>query len=164
MSSVVQAVIQHNLSPEQIMLLPEIFNKANFIDKEDSLRWDGTKIDIDFLQQYWKKTSEDFISRPWSEEDLALLQNDKVSFHFYQPNLVSFDTHLKASIYKSNTETKSQFDLLVKTVALIMDAVDIIIIENWYHDEAFDSDNAFTVEIIRTKVKSRNLPFWGIDL
>ena len=45
-----------------------------------------------------------------------------------------------------------------------MDAVDIIIIENWYHDEAFDSDNAFTVEIIRTKVKSRNLPVWGIDL
>lgn len=126
--------------------------------------WSSPNVNTDFLEKYWKKTTENFLKTPWGIEDLALLENDKLSLHFYQRNLVSFDSYLKAGVYKSNAAAKTEFDLLVKSIALLLKASDIIIIEDSYYDYAFAADNCFTVEMIRQKLKTINLPFYEIDL
>jgi hypothetical protein len=166
MGSVTEAAIQHKLSSKEIFSLRELFNETDFIDtKELKWAWTASNINPTFLETYWKTTWEDQIKKgSWGIEDMALLENGDFSLHFHQPNLVSFSTGLKSTIYNYNPVIKTEFDLMAKQIALLMNATDIIIIEDWHYGEAFDVDDKLTVEIIREGVMKRNFRFCEIDL
>jgi hypothetical protein len=165
MGSIIEAVIEHKLSPEEILLLPESLNKLNFINcDDDNWGWTAPNIDSAFLEKYWRKSPEDFMKEPWGIEDLAILEKGNLSIHFLTPHLASFDTLLGSSVYDINPATKCEFDVKAKSIALKMKPVDIIIIKDWYYDHAFDFDNNLTVEIIRQSVRHKNLSSHEINL
>jgi hypothetical protein len=165
MGSIIQAVIQHSLSPREIVLVPDILNHSDIINpKEDELKWSTPDIDATFLEKYWNLDSQYFINNPWSEESLALLQNDKFRLHFYNPNLVSFDMYLKAGVYKNNSLAESDFNFCAKFIALKLAAKDVIIFEDHLFGDAFDSNDLSSVDEIRKKFISQNISFYELIL
>ena len=163
MGSLIDAVIQHNLSSKEVLSLSELLNDDIFLDKKGhKLKWSTPHVSTTYLEKYWRKTPEDFIKGPWEID--PYLENEKLDVWFLNNNLASLNMYIRPSAYEKYPSLKSEFDLLAKSIALQMKAVDIIIIEDWYYDHAFTFNDKTTVEIIRQGVKSMNLPFYEIDL
>jgi len=168
MSSIIEAVIQHEMSPEEILTIPELLNDLHLVDNTGSKwAWTSKSAGVDFLKKYWRTTPEDFIEKRWDVTNLAVLElklseYSRLTLHFYQPNLVSFDTHLPSSRFENDIEARVEFTRLVKLIALVMRATDTIIINNWYYDHAFDFSQNLTVDVIRQKTSEMKLPFYEI--
>ena len=161
MSSIIQAILEHDQSSEQILLLPDKLKQLGIILGEWT--WPTTSINKAFLLDYWEKTPEDFIKMgSFSEENLAILRNQHFSLHFFQPKLVAFDSLLNQSVYSANAAAKNDFDRIVQQIAILLEASDAIILPDHYDYYAYDPNEPLTVQQIRQGVKEKGLGVFEI--
>jgi hypothetical protein len=151
MGQTVYAFIEHRLTPEEILKLPE--NLRNFPDDTFAGQWHWTTPNMDkqTLTDLWTKKTEYFINNSWSEKDLALLGKDNMTLHFSTPTLVTFDSLLRWDNYNRNKTLRKEFNRQTKVISSLLNAFDIIIVPNLSSVGFFDEDEDLTVDAYRQK-------------
>jgi len=128
MGQTVQALIEHRLTPDEILKLPESLQDSSNSIIAGQWNWIVPNINATTLVNLWTRKAEYFISNSWSEKDLALLRNDNMTLHFYNSNLVTFDNSISWNTYNEDENLCKDFNYLTKEMSTLLNALDIIIV------------------------------------
>lgn len=159
MARIVHALIEHRLTPSDILKLPEILNKHTSPLIAGEWEWTShDEMDETFLMDLWAKNEEDFMNNSFSIEDLALLQKDKLTIDFASPNLITFDNLMPWDAYNNSETLRAEFNELVKIVAQIVSSVDLIILPDLSSISYFDERTDLSVDALRQKAKNHAQP------
>lgn len=157
MSQIVHAYIEHRLTAEEIIKLPDYLQHI-----QDSIlagKWDWTTPNMteQTLVHMWTLAAEYFINNQWSEKDLAFLQKGNMTFFFSNPHLVTFDNLQRWDTYHSNEQLREEFNSLAKTVSSLLRAVDVLIVPDLSSVDFFDEDEDLTVDSYRQKANGNRI-------
>jgi len=157
MGQTVYALIEHRLTPEEILKLPGRLQTSSNEVIAGHWLWTVLNIDANVLADLWAKKAEYFINNPWSDEDLALLQHDNRTLHFYSPNLVTFTNSLSWDTYNINEVLRKDFNGLAKETSELLSAIDIIIVPDLSGVDFFYEGRDLTVSAYRQKANGNKL-------
>jgi hypothetical protein len=112
LSALVEAVMQHSFTSREILGLPKLLG--------DGWKWTGKNVDEAFLQSYWDRQGEWYLKNEWSEHDLAIVDGPDMNIHFFERNLIAFQSFTPWYVFKENKgrneEFKSQARIICKIV------------------------------------------------
>lgn len=128
MGQIVHAFIEHRLTPEEILQLPEQLQHIPDNALRGQWHWTAPNIDKKTLTGLWTRNADYFINNSWSEQDLALLLKDHFTLHFYKPHLVTFDNALRWDTYKGNEQHREEFNRLTKALTSLLNPIDILFV------------------------------------
>lgn len=137
MGQLIQAIIEHTLSPAAIVSLSKELSSIPATASE--WKWTTSKTSPSFLQQYWKVNAADFIRKRWSFNDLATLECGRLDMHFFAPNLVVLAGSLRSSAYYNIEKSRAWFNGLSKQVAQVLGGSAIIMVPDGYEYEDCNS-------------------------
>ncbi len=158
MGQITYALIEHGLSPEEILEFPfYLKSSANDIINGE-WAWTNPNMDIKFLDNYWNKKPDYFFTNSWNEEDFPWLKKENLSLDFFHPNLVTFDHLLNWSFFFRNDSQINEFKKLTKDIAELLKPVDIIIVPESFYN-AVNENEELTVEMFRRRAIIEKSPF-----
>ncbi|WP_426670006.1 hypothetical protein ACPPVU_01930 [Mucilaginibacter sp. McL0603] len=158
MGQITYALIEHGLSPKEILELPfYLKSTANDIINGE-WAWTNPNMDIKFLDNYWNKKPDYFFTNSWNEEDFPWLKKENLSLDFPHPNLVKFDHLLNWYFFFRNDSQINEFKKLTKDIAELLKPVDMIIVPETFYD-AVKENEGLTVEMFRRKAIIGKSPF-----
>lgn len=153
MERIVHALIEHNLSPAEILNFPATLSNHPAAALVGEWEWTNHDMDEIFLEELWNKKEADFINNSASIEDLALLQKDKITLDFMTPHLITFDTLLSWDIYHTDESLREEFNHLVRIICEMIKAKDVAIIPDLSSLSFYDENTDLTVNALRIKSK-----------
>ncbi|MDF2188523.1 hypothetical protein [Paraflavitalea sp. CAU 1676] len=157
MGQLVQALIEHRLTPEGVLEIPRILNTSLNENVAGEWIWTVPTINKQVLIELWLRKAEYFLKNAWSVEDLALLEKGELTLHFFAPSLIAFDASLKWFSYTSNGDQRYSFNNLAKEISNLCKAVDVIIASE-VSDAWIDEHEILTVDMVRQKaIGNKNL-------
>lgn len=154
MDKIVHALIEHNLSIEEILNIPEVLSKHPSAVFAGEWEWTNHDMDAAFLPELWRKNDVDFINYSASTEDLALLQKDRITIDFMTPHLITFDNLLLWEDYNNDEAVRIDFNHLVRMIAELIKATDIAIIPDLSSLTFYNENTDLTVASLRAKASN----------
>src|SRR5687767_2037993 len=112
MGQTVHAFIEHRLTLEEILRLPEHLQHISDNTLSGQWHWTTPNMAKQILTDLWTRKAEYFINNAYNKENLALLEKENLTLHFTPPILVTFENSLRWNIYKSNGQLRKEFNLL----------------------------------------------------
>ncbi|AEV99660.1 hypothetical protein A4D02_27935 [Niastella koreensis] len=162
MGQIVHAFIEHRLTPEEILNLPDYLQSVSANTLAGLWHWTTSGMNKLTLADLWTRKAEYFINNSWSEQDLALLEKDNLTLHFSSPHLVTFDNSLRWDTYHRNEELRKGFNCLSKAISSLLNAVDILIVPDLSSIDFYDEN--LTVDAYRQKANGNELYAIELDL
>lgn len=162
MGQIVHAFIEHRLTPEEILLLPALWRHISDDMLVGQWHWSTPNMNRQILVDLWTQKTKYFINNSWSEQDLALLEKQDMTFHFLSRNLLTFNNSTRWDIYNKNESVQNEFNHLAKVISSLLYAVDILIVPNLSSVNFFDEDRDTTIDAYRKKAKGNK--FYSIEL
>lgn len=92
MGQIVRALIEHSLTPEEILEFPKKLETCP--NKELTGKWDWSSpgFDIETLLKHWNTTQADFLAtHSWEDKGFPWLEKEHFTLDFFAPNLIAFD-------------------------------------------------------------------------
>jgi len=137
----ISAIMEHNLSPEQIIALPQLLHSKLEGDLAGAWGWTfGPDMNTDQLQKTWRQDMDFFLNNTWSEADLPMLERDTYSLYFGEPHLVHFDSLMRWSSYADDMKRRDMFNQWVKQLADIIGATDILLVPAPFDADVSEDD------------------------
>jgi len=152
----VEALIEHKLTPEEILKLPERLQVSANKNIAGQWAWTVPNINTEILHNIWTRKSDYFINNPWGIEDFAFLKKDYLTLDFISSNLVTFHSSLRLYVYEKNKNLRDDFNCLTKEILNLLNAVDVLIIPELSNVSFLDDEPDFTINIYRQKAKEHN--------
>lgn len=162
MGQIVHGFIEHRLMMEEILKLPEKLIRISNDSLAGQWHWTVQNMDKEVLTQNWKRKAEYFINNSWTEADLNQLKSNNSTFHFISPYLLTFDNLLRWDVYHRNLQSRKEFDLLVKAIATLINAVDLLIVPDLSSVSFFNEEEDTTVDTYRKKANGNEM--YAIEL
>ena len=162
MGQLVHAFIEHRLTPEEILNLPEQLRHSSNNTLAGQWHWTAANMDKETLADLWTRKAEYFINNSWSEADLALLEKDNFTLHFSTPYLITFDNSVRWDTYQKNHQLRAEFNRMAKAVATLVNAIDILIVPDLSSVDFFDEEKDITVDAYRQKANGNEM--YAIEL
>src|ERR1700760_2190818 len=123
MGQIVHALIEHSLTPQEILEFPK--KLATCVNNElvGKWNWSDPNFDIEALLKIWATTQVEFLTKDsHGTEDLPWLQKDNFTLDFFVPNIVAFD-NLSSWLFFRNNEIKiSYFSKLTRVIGEMANA------------------------------------------
>ena len=162
MGQLVHALIEHRLTPEEILKLPDPLRHISDTVLAGQWHWTAPNMDKHTLISLWTRKAEYFINNSWSEQDLALLEKSNMMLHFSAPHLVTFYNSLRWDTYRSNELQRQGFNRLARAISIPLKAADILFVPDLSSVDFFDEDENLTVATYRQKANGNEL--YAIEL
>ncbi|MEX6690091.1 hypothetical protein QTN47_21460 [Danxiaibacter flavus] len=162
MGQIVHAFIEHKLTPEEILQLPELLCHISNDILVGQWHWSTPNMNKQILIDLWTRKTEYFINNIWSEQDFALLEMHDMTFHFFSPRLLTFDNSIRWDVYNKNESVREEFNRLAKAISSLLNAVDILVVPDLSSVSFFEEDKDTTVDSYRQKAKCNKL--YSIEL
>lgn len=157
MGRIVNALIEHSLPLEEILQLPLRFQTSRNQNIAGIWKWSKDNLNKEIITNLWSLKLDYFIKHSWSTEDLVILEKDKMTLHFYKPNILTFNNLLSWYSYNENENSKREFNQLVKEISSFLKTVDTIIVPDLSSVDFFDEDVDLTVNSYRLKAKGDSM-------
>lgn len=156
MSQLVHAFIEHRLTPENILRLPEYLLNSTNSTLSGKWHWTAPNIDTKVLYDLWEHKADYFINNSWSEKDLAWLKKENLTLHFLTPHLVTFDNLLRWDVYHRNEQLSKEFNILAKLMSSLLNAVDVILVPDLSSVDFFNEEEYHSVDKYRKRANGNN--------
>lgn len=151
MSQLLSALIEHNLSPEEIINLPNRLKSCSEDIISPNWQWRKENLVIEDITHYWLLDAEYFINNAWNESDLLVLANDDLDLHFFSPTLIVLGSFLRWASYDCNEPQYKRFNKQVNLLAPFLDAKDALLVPDLSSVDFFDETIDTTVDAYRQK-------------
>lgn len=162
MGQLVHAFIEHRLTLEEILNLPE--HLRNFSDDilAGQWHWSAPNMNKQILIDMCTRKADFFINNSWSVQDLALLEKDNMTIHFFAPHLLTFDNLNRWDTYRRYEQQRQEFNRLARALSLLLNAVDVLMVPDLSSVDFFYEDEDLTVAAYRQKANGNEL--YAIEL
>jgi hypothetical protein len=157
MSQITHALIEHRLTPDEILEIPNHLRHISDEILRGQWRWSAPYMSKQTLIELWSRKAEFFINNLWSEKDLGLLQKDNLTLQFFEPHLVIFDNLIRWDSYHRNEQLRQEFNRLANVISSLLNAVDKLVVPDLSSVGFYDEDEPFSVAAYRQKANNNKL-------
>lgn len=163
MGQIAHALIEHHLTSEQIIKLPERLQFSTINVIAGQWTWTNPNLDEKLLFEIWNRKPEFFLRNSWSVKDLALLEKDNMTITSVSPTILTFDSLLRWYTYQDNELLRRQFNVLTKEITRLLNAIDIIMVPDLGSIDIVAEDENLTVSHYRQKANGNKMYAIEID-
>ena len=155
MGDIVRALIEHSLTPDEILAFPKKLETWPNDELVGQWKWSNPNIGIADLLKFWNTKQIDLESTySWGPEGFLWLQKDDFTLDFFAPNLVAFDRLSKWFFFRDNEIRISEFSKLTRVIGELVRATDFLFIPNISDDFVYSHDK-LTVDLFRQDAKTK---------
>lgn len=151
MGQIAHALIEHCLTPKQIIDLPKRLLLSSNPIIAGQWTWTASNLDEKLLLDIWNRKPEFFMQNSWSVADLALLEKNNLTITSISPNILTFDNLLKWYSYQDNEFLRKEFNDLTKEIIKLLSAIDVIMVPDLSSVGFVDEIENLSVKAYRQK-------------
>jgi len=155
MGEIVRALIEHSLTPAEILEFPKKLETCPNKGLAGKWNWTDPKLDKNALVKIWNTKQIDFLSmHSWGREDFPWLEKENFTLDFFKPNLIAFDCLFNWFFFSRNETQITEFSALTREIAGLVNATDLLFVRELTDDFINTHDN-LTVDLFRQDAKTR---------
>ena len=155
MGQTVYALIEHSLTPEEILEFPKKLETCPNSILAGKWTWTDPGLDINSLFKFWTTKQTDYLSTySWGPEDFPWLQKEDFTLDFFKPNLIAFDCLFKWFFFNGNETRIIEFSHLTRAISNLVNAGDLLFVPE-ITDDFINSYDNLTVDLFRQDAKTR---------
>lgn len=162
MAQLVHAFIEHRLTLEEILNLPDHLQQISDDILVGQWNWSAPNMNKQVLIGIFTRKLDFFFNNSWSVQDLALLEKDNMTIHFSAPHLVTFDNSYRWDTYRIYEQQRQEFNRMTRALSLLLSAVDVLMVPDLSSVDFFDENEDLTVAAYRQKSNGNEL--YAIEL
>jgi hypothetical protein len=155
MGQIVHALIEHSLTPQEILEFPKKLETCPNNEIAGKWDWSNPNFNVETLLKIWNTTQADFMAaHSWGDEDFPWLQKGNFTLDFFAPNLIAFNRLYSWFFFRGNEERISEFSKLTRVIGELVNATDFLFVPDISDDFAY-SHIKLTVDLFRQDAKTR---------
>ena len=155
MGQIVYALIEHSLTPEEILAFPKKLETCQNSTIAGRWAWSDPNLNVDSLFKFWTTKQIDLSSTySWGPEDFPWLEKENFTLYFFEPNLIVFDCLFKWLFFSKNETRIREFSALTREIGSLVNATDLLFVPE-LTDNFINAHDNLTVDLFRQDAKKR---------
>jgi hypothetical protein len=155
MGQIVHALIEHSLTPQEILEFPKKLETCPNNEIAGKWDWSNPNFDVETLLKLWNTMQADFLAADsWGDEDFPWLQKENFTLDFFAPNLIAFDRLSNWFFFRDSEIRISEFSKLTRVIGELVNASDFLFVPDPSDDFVY-AHEILTVDLFRQDAKSK---------